>query len=147
MSTQAANGGERGGNPRSAPNGISIMQMNFRGSETTWILCQQELLDRNVRPDIILVQDPPFSVCMGKNVSRGYKLIRPVSHGPCFVVVLVRDNVRVRSARPFGRRVVGVEIVGSDGPLVVMSAYLRHSTGEGLDDLDRTIRWAKGRSP
>ena len=102
------------------------MQMNFRGSETTWILCQQELLDRNVRPDIILVQDPPFSVRMGKNVFRGYKLIRPVSHG---------------------RWVVGVEIVGSDGPLVVMSAYLRHSTGEGLDDLDRAIRWAKGRSP
>ena len=46
--------------------GIQFMQMNFRGSETTWILCQQELSDRNLRPDVILVQDPPFSVCVGK---------------------------------------------------------------------------------
>ena len=30
---------------------------------------------------------------------------------------------------------------------MALSAYIRHSTGEGLDDLDRAIRWAKGTSP
>ena len=65
------------------------MQMNFRQSETTWILCQQELLDRNLRPGVILVQDPPFSVCVGKNVFRGYRLLRPGPHEPCHVVILV----------------------------------------------------------
>ena len=29
-------------------NGIQSMQMNFQGSETTWILCQQELSDCNL---------------------------------------------------------------------------------------------------
>ena len=123
------------------------MQLNFRSSETTWILCQQELIDRQLHPDVILVQDPPFSVCMGKNVFRGYRLIRPASHGPCHVVILIRDCMRFRSARPFGRRVVGVELVGSEGPVMALSAYIRHSTGEGLSDLDNALRWAKGRSP
>ena len=127
--------------------GIQFMQMNFRGSETTWILCQQELSDRNLRPDVILVQDPPFSVCVGKNVFRGYRLIRPVSHGPCHVVILLRDRLRFRAARPFGRRVLGVELLGREGPVMALSAYIRHSTGDGLADLDRAIRWAKGRSP
>ena len=38
------------------------MQLNFRRSETTWMLCQQEFLEQRTFPDIILVQDPPSSV-------------------------------------------------------------------------------------
>ena len=30
---------------------------------------------------------------------------------------------------------------------MILSAYLRHTTGEGLSDLAKAIRWAKGRSP
>ena len=138
----------RGANrSRLSSKGVSFMQMNFRQSETTWILCQQELLDRNLRPDVILVQDPPFSVCVGKNVFRGYRLLRPGPHESCHVVILVRDCIRFRSARPFGCRVVGVELVGCEGPMLALSAYLRPSTGEGLLDLDRALRWAKRRSP
>ena len=133
--------------PGTKPAGVSFMQMNFRGSETTWILCQQEMADRDLRPDVILVQDPPFSVCVGKNVFRGYRVIRPTSHGPCHVLILIRDCLRFRSARPFGRRVVGLELLGPEGPMMALSAYIRHTTGEGLDDLDRAIRWAKSRSP
>ena len=84
---------------------------------------------------------------MGKNVFQGSRLIRLVCHGPCYMVVLVHDNLCVRSSWPFGWRVVRIEIVGSDGSLMVMSTYLHPSTGEGLADLDYTIRWAKGRSP
>ena len=98
--------------PRPTSQGVSFLQMNFRGSETTWLLCQQELIDRNLRPDVILIQDPPFSICVGKNIFRGYQAIRPVSHGPCHVVILIQDCLRFRSARPFGRRVVGVVISG-----------------------------------
>ena len=84
---------------------------------------------------------------MGKNIFRGYRAIRPVTHGSCHVVILIQDCLRFRSARPFGRRVVGLELLGGDGPIVALSAYIRHTTGEGLEDLDRAIRWAKGRSP
>ena len=114
--------------PRSTPQGISLMQMNFRGSETTWLLCQQELIDRNLRPEVILIQDPPFSVCVGKNIFQGYRAIRPVSHGPCHVVILIQDCLRFRSARPFGRRVVGIEVLGCDGPIMALFAYIRQGT-------------------
>ena len=87
--------------PRQTSAGISFMQMNFRGSETTWILCQQELADCDLRPDVILVQDPLFSVCVGKNVLRGYQVIKPASHGPCHALILIRDCLRFWTARPF----------------------------------------------
>ena len=149
MSTPSAFGGRREGvnRPLTTSTGVSFMQLNFRSSETTWILCQQELIERQLYPDIILVQDPPFSVCMGKNIFRGYRSVRPVSHGHCHVVILIRDCIHFRSARPFGRRVVGVELVSNEGPVVALSAYIRHSTGEGLSDLDNALCWAKGQSP
>ena len=141
MNRQTHAGGVRGGptHINQASNGVSFMQMNFRSSETTWILCQQELLDRQMQPDVILIQDPPFSVCMGKNIFRGYRAIRPVSHGPCHVAILIREGLRFQAARPFGRRVVGVELKGNEGPVMILSAYLRHTTGEGLSDLAKAI--------
>ena len=149
MRFSTASGGTRRENPpqRTTTDGISFLQMNFRGSETTWILCQQELADRDLRPDVILVQDPPSSVCVGKNVFRGYRAIRPASHGPCHALILIRDCLRFRAARPFGRRVVGIELLGREGPVLALSAYIRHTTGDGLEALDRAIRWAKSRSP
>ena len=49
--------------------------------------------------------------------------------------------------RPFGPRVVAVEVLGTDGPIIVVSAYLHHSLGAGLDELETAVRWAKGRCP
>ena len=149
MRFSTALGGTRRENPpqRTTTDGISFLQMNFRGSETTWILCQQELADRDLRPDVILVQDPPFLVCVGKNVFWGYRVFRPASHGPCHALILIRDCLRFRTARPFGRRVVGIELLGREGPVLALFAYIRHTTGDGLEALDRAIRWAKSRSP
>ena len=134
-------------NPHLTSQGISFMQMNFWGSETTWLLCQQEMVDQNLRPDVILIQDSPFSICVGKNIFRGYRAIRPVSHGPCHVVILIQDCVHFLSAWPFGQRVVGIELLGCDGPIMGLSAYIRQTIGEGLEDLARVIRWVKGQSP
>ena len=51
------------------------------------------------------------------------------------------------SAQPFGHWVVGVELLGSEGLVVALSAYLRHSTEYGLLDLDKACRWAKAPNP
>ena len=56
-------------NPRTASPGISFMQMNFRGSETTWLLCYQEMMDGHLHPDVILVQDPLSLSVWGKTFS------------------------------------------------------------------------------
>ena len=128
---------------------VSCMQLNFRRSETTWILCQQELLDRKLTPDVILIQDPPSSALGGRNVFKGYRLVRAPCRGAILgqVAVAIRDTVRFRQLRPFGTRVVLVEIDTADGPLILISAYIRHTSGEGLADLTAACRWAKGRCP
>ena len=82
----------------------------------------------------------------GKNVFRGYRMIKLASHGPCHALILIRDCLRFRTAHPFGRRVVGLELLGHEGPVLALSTYIQHSTGNGLEDLDRAIRWAKSRS-
>ena len=63
------------------------------------------------------------------------------------MVILIRDCLRFRSARLFGRLVLGLELLGCEGPVLVLSTYIHHTTGEGLEDLNKAIRWAKSRSP
>ena len=41
-----------------------------------------------------------------------------------------------RTARPFGHRVVGIELLGHEGPVLALSAYIRHTAGDGLEALD-----------
>ena len=134
---------------RSVGHPLRFLQLNFRRSETTWILCSQELFERGDTPDVILVQDPPRSVMVGKNIFKGYRVVRASGNGEGLgqVAVLLRDSLRFRRVQPFGPRVVGVEVLNSDGPVLVISAYVRHSSGEGLADLETAIRWAKQRCP
>ena len=140
-------GGEGPDQPRRGV--VTCMQLNFRRSETTWVLCQQELLDRHLAPDVILIQDPPSSALGGRNVFKGYRLVRAPRHGAVLgqVALAIRDTVRFRQLRPFGPRVVLVELATADGPLIFISAYVRHTSGEGLDALAAACRWAKGRCP
>ena len=128
---------------------LTFLQLNFRKSEMTWILCSQELLDRRMSPDVVLIQDPPSSVMRGKNIFRGYRAICAPGRGEGLgqVAILIKNSLKFRRLRPFGPRVVAVEVISTDGPFIVLSAYLRHSSGEGLGDLEAAIRWAKGRCP
>ena len=125
---------------------MSVMQLNFRRSETTWMLCQQEFLEHRTSPDIILVQDPPSFVMGGKNIFRGYQLVKALGQGQGLgkVAIAFRTSLRCQGLRPFGPRVVLVEVVGTNGPIILISAYIRYSSGEGLEDLEAALRWAKG---
>ena len=53
----------------------------------------------------------------------------------------------MRGLRPFGPHVVLAELAGIDGPIIVISAYIQYSLGEGLADLEAALCWAKGRCP
>ena len=128
---------------------LSFMQLNFRRSETTWVLCQQEFLEKGASPDIILVQDPPTSVLGGKNIFQGYRIVKAPGRGQGLgqVAIVFRNSLRVRGLRPFGSRVVLAELAGVEGPIIVILAYIRYSSGEGLVDLEAALRWAKSRYP
>ena len=138
-------GGARGGGERS----LSFLQLNCRASETTWTLLHQELIDLGCKEDVLLIQDPPHSVAMGRTGIPGFRpTIAPGSESLSpLAAVLVRDTLQHRSARPFGPRVAAIELTGLQGSTVVISAYIRHTSGEGLEDLRRAVCWALGRSP
>ena len=46
----------------------------------------------------------------------------------------------------FWARGVGLELLGCEELVLTLSTYICHTTGEGLEDLDKAIRWAKGQS-
>ena len=75
--------------------------------------------------------------------------MRAPSHGAILgqVAVAIRDTIRFRQLRPFWPRVVLVEVESTSGSLILMPAYIRHTSGEGLEELARACRWAKGRCP
>ena len=113
------------------------------------MLCQQEFLDHRTSPDVILVQDPPSSVMGGKNIFSGYRIVRAPGRGQGLgkVAIAFCSSLRCRGLRPFGPRVVLVELAGTAGPIILISAYIRYSTGDGLGDLEAALRWAQGRCP
>ena len=113
------------------------------------MLCQQEFFEHRTSPDILLVQDPPSSVMGGKNIFSGYRIVKAPGQGQGLgkVAIAFRTSLRCRGLRPFGPRVVLVEVAGTNGPIILISAYIRYSSGEGLEDLEAALRWAKGRCP
>lgn len=128
---------------------LKCMQLNFRKSDTTWILAQQELSGNKTQPDIVLIQDPPSSVLGGKNIFNGFRLFQAPGRGQGLgqVAIAIQRSIQARVLRPFGPRVLAVEVVDNEGPIIAISAYVRYSTGEGIDDLDAAVKWAKNKCP
>lgn len=130
--------------------GLSFFQLNCRGSEAAWILSQREILScGGPPPDVILLQDLPTSVRAGGLGFVGYRMILARSRTQELpeVGIMVRDTLVAKEIRPFGHRVVGVELRGLHGPLRVFSAYVRHTTGEGVEQLTLALRWALSKGP
>ena len=117
-------GGARGGRERS----LSFLQLNCRASETTWTLLHQELIDLGCKEDVLLIQDPPHSVAMGRTGIPGFRpTIAPGSESLSpLAAVLVRDTLQHRSVRPFGPRVAAIELTGLQGSTVVISLARYH---------------------
>ncbi|CAD7700797.1 unnamed protein product, partial [Ostreobium quekettii] len=114
-----------------------------------WSGVSQELIDKGSTVDVLLIQDPPLSVAMGRTGLPGFRLVvvpGTDSMNPQ-AAILIRDSLWFRSVRPFGPRVAAAELMGPSGSTVVISAYIRHTSGEGLDDLRRAVVWAQGHSP
>ena len=61
---------------------LSLMQLGFRRSETTWVFCQQEFLETWASLDVILVQGPPTSIVGGENIFQGYSNCQSPWSGP-----------------------------------------------------------------
>jgi hypothetical protein len=129
---------------------LSFLQLNCQRSETTWTLTFQELAGGDFLADVLLIQDPPLSVATGRTGLPGFRAV--IARGSDSVTpqaaIFIRDSLRFRSVPPFGPRVAVAELLGESGTTTtIISAYVRHTSGEGLDDLRRAVTWARGHSP
>ena len=76
-----------------------------------------------------------------KNNFQRYRLVLAPNQGTSFrqAAILIRNSLRYKGLQSLGPRVVIVEIMGTDGSIVAISAYLRHTSGEGLADLTQAL--------
>ncbi|CAD7700019.1 unnamed protein product [Ostreobium quekettii] len=137
--------GVRGGEGRL----LSFLQLNCRRSETTWALTHQEIVDKGSAVDVLLIQDPPRSVALGRTGLPGFRLVvaRGTDSTHPLAAILLRDSMRFKTVQPFGPRIAAAELLGPSGSTVIVSAYIRHTWGEGLEELRRAVVWAQSRSP
>ena len=124
--------------------GLRCLQLNCRGSEAVWLLLQHSLGTCSSPPDIFLLQDLPTSVRRGGLGFPGFRMFLArsrVSAAP-EVGIMIRESIACREIRPFGSRVVGLEVPSPHGVLRLFSAYVQHTTGVGTQELELALRWA-----
>ena len=147
--TQASRGG-----PSQPPTavGLHVYQLNMCHDSMCLVLLVQHLATHSV--DVLLLQDPPEGLVSKVDCPTGYKLYLPSTDftpqtcsAPPLVAILVRSTLRAR-AIPFSHPCVcGIFVSTSRRPLALVSAYIHHSDGLGLEALASLVTIAHRSTP
>ena len=130
--------------PRGAD--LRILQLNMRHSSYSLDLLVQ-FLQRD-RHDIILIQDPPEALQSGRRSLPGYEvfLSRPCRWQPnnpsarrSLTAILARTSLCSQPCPGTFRRACGILVDTRQGKVALLSAYIRHLRGEGLEDLSQLV--------
>ena len=126
--------------PGSPP--LRLLQLNMRHSSYSLDLLIQFL--RHDHYDIILIQDPPEALQSGRRHITGYEVFfsRP-SHLPpstpsvhrSLTAVLARTSLHAQPCPGHFGRACGIFVDTRQGKVALISSYIRHLRGEGLEDL------------
>ena len=134
------------GAPGELSSALRILQLNMRHSSYSLDLLLQFL--QTNRHDIVLIQDPPVALQSGRRSLPGYEvfLSRPCSWQPnnpaarrSLTAVLVRTSLRSQPCPGNFRRACGILVETRQGKVALISAYIRHLRGEGLEDLSTLV--------
>ena len=121
---------------------LRILQLNMRHSSYSLDLLIQFL--QTDRHDVVLIQDPPEALQSGRRSLPGYEvfLSRPCSWQPnnpsvrrSLTAILARTSLRSQPCPGPFRRACGILVETRQGRVALLSAYIRHLRGEGLEDL------------
>ena len=146
---------ERSGGPTLGPTtdvGLRIFQLIMRRGSMCLVLLTQHL--DTYCADVLLLQDPPEGLVSGEDCPAGYDLYLPPRdlptepcHTPPLVAILIRSTLRAR-AIPFSHpRVCGVFVSTARHPLALLSAYIHHTDGGGLDALASLVTLVRRSTP
>ena len=130
--------------PRGAD--LRILQLNMRHSSYSLDLLVQFL--RRDQHDIVLIQDPPEALQSGRRSLPGYEvfLSRPCRWQPnnpsarrSLTAILARTSLCSQPCPGTFRRACGILVDTRQGTVALLSAYIRHIRGEGLEDLSQLV--------
>ena len=130
----------------SGSSALRILQLNMRHSSYSLDLLIQFL--QTDRHDIVLIQDPPAALQSGRRSLPGYEvfLSRPCSWQPnnpsarrSLTAILARTSLRSQPCPGTFRRACGILVETRQGTVALLSAYIRHLRGEGLEDLSTLV--------
>ena len=96
--------------------------------------------------DVVLIPEPPHSEVLMYHAWRGFKLVQ-ASPAPSHALILARENLHATPCPVSSSRVCGVSIDFRGTPLVLISVYIRHTSGDGADQLSRALAVASDCSP
>ena len=93
--------------------------------------------------DIAAIQDPPLAATSHIGKWEGYTFLFG-SGAPPLVAIAIKETIKFRPLELGCTRVVGLVTRSSGFECAFLSAYLRHSTGEGHLELSRALGIAQG---
>ena len=123
---------------------FSIGQLNVRRSVPVWTNLERVAEEQGL--DVVLIQDPPPVHCMENNGWGNFTMICPGDRSP-LAVIMIKNTLSFSPCGFESARVCGVTVQFRGEPLVLVSAYIRHSTAEGADALADAVRRARAISP
>ena len=116
----------------------------MRHSETVWVATARAAKERCL--DLILIQEPPHRSTWERCEWEGYRLVTAKAEAS-HALIMIRDTLPYTQCQFPGARVCGVRVTYRGTPLVIISAYIRHTTGDGTDQLSRALALASAMSP
>ena len=123
---------------------LSIGQLNVRGSVPVWTNLERVVEEQGL--DIILIQDPPPIHCMENTGWGNFTMIRPSDSSP-LAIIMIKNTLSFRPCGFEGARVCGVTVTFRGESLVLISAYIRHTSAEGAATMASAVRKARTISP
>ena len=96
--------------------------------------------------DVLLIQEPPPLAFSQAGVWKGFQAFYAQGPQP-LTMIMVRKNLKACQYNVPGDRVCGIEVhIGVESALF-FSAYFRHGTGEGMDQLAKVLTLSQELTP
>jgi hypothetical protein len=120
----------------------------------TSVLLLTQFLTKNDY-DILLLQEPPSNISIGRQVIRGYSLFIPstdsaqshVPSSPPSVAIFAKSFLRPRPILSDNPRVCGIFISSHLGSVALISAYIHPTSGDDLSTLSSFITNIRASTP
>ena len=116
-----------------------------------YVLLQKFLQDQ--AQDVILIQDPPRAILSGEGFFPGYDLILSSTFHPedhdnrPLSAILLRSFLPFQPLPPAHPRLCGALLSTRRGPVAIISAYIRHTDGDGLGALAQMVAATRPQTP